>query len=139
MSLKWITWENVGIDRIASAWLIRKRIDPDAVYIFIQRGADYKETEGIAFDIPGANLSHRRGRCTFCTILKEYGITDNILEQICSIVDSADSVGDLLPPPESAGLDTICRGLIKVLGDDSKAIEIGAIIFEAMYAQLSDQ
>jgi hypothetical protein len=137
--LKWITWENVGVDRIACAWLIRKKIDPDAEFLFIGRGSDYKEIDGIPFDIPGANLSHKRGRCSFCTILKEYGITEKILDQICAIVDAADSGIDLLPPPEAAGLDLICRGLTKVLKDDRKAIEVGGMVFDAMYAQLPDQ
>jgi hypothetical protein len=137
--LKWVTWENVGVDRIACAWLIRKRIDPDAELIFIKRGSDFKELDAIPFDIPGVNLSHRRGRCTFCTMLKEYRITDRIMDQICAIVDAADSVNDLLPPPEAAGLDTICRGLTKVLGDDFKTIEIGSIIFEALSIQLAEQ
>ena len=137
--MKWITWEKVGVDRIACAWLIRKHVDPDATFVFIKRGSDYKKMDGIAFDIAGANLSHKRGKCSFCTILKEYGITDKILDQIGAIVNAADSVNDLLPPPEAAGLDMICRGLTKVLHDDLKALEIGGIIFDAIYKQLSDQ
>jgi hypothetical protein len=136
--LKWITWENVGVDRIACAWLIRKRIDPDAEFIFVKRGSDYKEIDGIPFDIPGANLSHKRGKCTFCTMLKEYQISDKTLDQICAMVDGADSINDLLPPPESAGLDLICRGLTKVLRDDLKALEIGGVVFEAIYTQLRE-
>lgn len=137
--MKWVTWEKVGIDRIACAWLILKRIDPDAEFIFIQRGSDHKATDGIPFDIPGAHLSHKRGRCTFTNLLREYSITDKRLDQIAAIVDGADSVDELLPPPESAGLDLICRGLTKVLRDDLKAIEIGAIVFDAVYTQLSEQ
>jgi hypothetical protein len=137
--LKWVTWEKVGVDRIACAWLIRRQIDPDAQFVFIKRGADYKAIEGIPFDIPGANLSHKRGRCTFTTLLREYDIADKTLDQIAVIVDGADSLNDLLPPPESPGLDLICRGLTKVLHDDLKAIEIGHIVFDAIYAQLIDQ
>lgn len=137
--MKWITWEKVGVDRIACAWLIRKKIDPYAEFVFIKRGADYKEMDGIPFDIPGANLSHKRGRCTFCNVLKDYEIGDRIMDRICSIVDAADSVNELLPAPEAAGLDLICRGLTKVLKDDSKAIEIGATIFEAIYTQLTEE
>jgi hypothetical protein len=137
--LKWITWEKVGVDRIACAWLIRKHVDQDATFVFIKRGCDHKEMDGIAFDIAGANLSHKRGKCSFCTILKEYQIADKTLDQIGAIVNAADSINDLLPPPEAAGLDMICRGLTKVLHDDLKALEIGGIIFDAIYKQLSDQ
>jgi hypothetical protein len=77
--------------------------------------------------------------CPCCTLLKEYSINDKVLDQVCAIVDGADSVSELLPPPEAAGLDIICRGLVKVLGDDLKALEIGAIIFDAFYVQLKEQ
>ena len=137
--MKWVTWEKVGVDRIACAWLIRRQIDPDAEFVFIQRGADYKASEGIPFDIPGAHLSHKRGRCTFVTLLKEYALSDKVLDQIAAIVDGADSVNDLLPPPESPGLDLICRGLTKALHDDLRAIEVGGIVFDAIYTQLIDQ
>jgi hypothetical protein len=137
--MKWITWSEVGVDRIACGWLIRRAIDKDAEFVFIQRGSDWKELDGIPFDIPGANLSHRRGRCTFCTILKEYAINDRVMDQICAIVDAADSVSDLLPPPEAPGIDVICRGLVKVLKDDARTLEVGAILFEALYTQLAEE
>ena len=137
--MKWITWSKVGVDRIACGWLIRRAIDKDAEFVFISRGSDWKELDGIPFDIPGANLSHRRGRCTFCTILKEYAISDRVMDQICAIVDAADSVSDLLPPPEAPGIDVICRGLVKVLQDDARALEVGAILFEALYTQLTEE
>jgi len=134
--MKWITWENVGVDRISSAWLIKKYIDPKAQFIFVKKGADVREMDGIPFDIPGVTLSHKRGHCTFCTILREYNMKDNVLDQICSIIDAADSVSDLLPPPETAGVDMILRGLSKVQEDDYKTIEIGFIIMESLYRQL---
>lgn len=139
MTLKWYTWEKIGVDRIASAWLIYKFIDPNAEFHFIKKGADVKTMEGIAFDIPGVALSHKRGHCTFCTILKEYGIRDPLLDQICSIVDAADSLNDLLPPPEAAGLEVIMRGLGKVLEDDHKTLEVGFVIMDSLYKQLSEQ
>lgn len=136
--MKWITWENVGVDRISSAWLIKKNIDPRAEFVFVKKGADIREIEGIPFDIPGVALSHKRGHCTFCTILREYNIKDNVLDQICSIIDAADSVSDLLPPPEAAGVDIILRGLRKVQENDYKTIEVGFIIMDSLYRQLSE-
>lgn len=137
--MKWITWENVGVDRIACAWLIKKFIDPKAEFAFIKKGTNIKELDGIPFDLPGVTLSHKRGRCTFCTILKEYDhINEPVLNQICDIVDAADAVNDLLPPPETAGLELILRGLRKVVEDDHKTFEIGFIVMEALYKQLSE-
>lgn len=137
--MKWITWENVGVDRIACAWLIKKFIDPKADFEFIKKGTDIKGLNGIPFDIPGATLSHKRGRCTFCTILKENDqINEPVLNQICDIIDSADVVNDLLPPPEAAGLEVIFRGLRKVIQDDHKTLEVGFIIMESLYIQLAE-
>lgn len=136
--MKWITWENVGVDRISSAWLIKKYIDNKAEFIFVKKGADVREMDGIPFDIPGVTLSHKRGHCTFCTILREYNLKDNVLDQICGIIDAADSISDLLPPPETAGVDMILRGLRKVQEDDNKTIETGYIIMESLYRQLSE-
>jgi len=137
--LKWITWENIGIDRVSSAWLINRYIDPSAEFVFIKKGTDIKTVEGIAFDVPGVPLSHKRGHCTFCTILKEYKLDDATLTQICNIIDAADAVNDLLPPPEAAGLDVIFRGIRKVLEDDHKTLEIGFIIMDALYKQLLEE
>ncbi len=137
--MNWMTWENVGVDRIACAWLIKRFIDSKAEFVFIKKGTDIKGLDGIPFDIPGATLSHKRGRCTFCTILKEYDhINEPVLNQICDIVDSADAVNDLLPPPEAAGLEVIFRGLRKVMENDHKTLEVGFIVMESIYIQLSE-
>ncbi|MBA4369882.1 MAG: hypothetical protein C0403_19820 [Desulfobacterium sp.] len=134
--MKWITRKNIGIDRMACSWLIKKHVDPSAEFVFIEKGSDYKEMEGIPFDIPGAALSHKRGKCTFCTILKEYALNDKILDRIAEIVNSADTIDDLLPPPEAAGFDLICRGISRFLNDDSKVVEQACLIFESVYLHL---
>ncbi|MEW5953620.1 MAG: chromate resistance protein ChrB domain-containing protein [Bacillota bacterium] len=136
--MKWITWERVGVDRISSAWLIKRFVDQDAGFQFVKKGTDVKNLEGIPFDIPGAVLSHKRGHCTFCTILREYSLKDVVLDLICRIIDAADALNDLLPPPEAAGLDAILRGLGKVFEDDHKTLEMGFIIMDALYKQLRE-
>jgi hypothetical protein len=138
-AMKWITWERIGIDRMACSWLIKKYVDVSAEFVFIEKGADYKEIDGIPFDIPGVALSHKRGKCTFCTILKEYGLNDKRLDRIAAIVNSADTINDLMPEPEAAGLDLICRSISRFLNDDVKAIDQGFLIFESMYLYLGDK
>lgn len=134
--MKWITWKKVGIDRMACAWLIKKYIDHEAEFIFIEKGEDFKNIEGIAFDIPGAALSHKRGKCTFCTMIKEYSINDKTIDSMAEIINAADTINELLPPPEAAGLDMVCRGVSKFLNNDAEALKTGHIIFEATYTQL---
>jgi len=131
--MKWITWKHIGIDRMACSWLIRKHVDPAAEFVFIDKGADYKPMDGIPFDIPGAALSHKRGKCTFVTLMKEYGLADKTLDRMADIVNSADTLDDLLPAPEAAGFDLICRSLSRFLDDDQRAVEQAQIIFEAVY------
>ena len=71
-------------------------------------------------------------------LLKEYAISDKILDQIAAIVDGP-TRSMIFFPPESPGLDLICRGLTKALHDDLRAIEVGGIVFDAIYTQLIDQ
>src|SRR5574344_1700570 len=117
--MKWITYENVGIDRMACGWLIKKHIDKDAEFAFIEFGSDIDESLGSHFDIPGCTYSHRRGRCTFATLLKEFSLTDPVLVKMAKVIDGADCVNDIVAEPESYGLEALCLGVRKISGSDS--------------------
>lgn len=135
--MKWVTWENVGVDRMACAWLIRRWIDPKAEFVFIPAGTK-PMPEGVEpFDIPGARYSHHRGHCTFYTFLKEHKLTDPILVRIARIVDEADVVQDVSVEPAATGLDLICRGLRRTSKNEIEALEKGYLVYEALYAELS--
>ncbi len=134
--MKWVTWENAAVDRMACAWLIRRFIDSKAEFVFVPVGHK-RLPEGEPFDIPGARLSHRRGHCTFHTMLREYGLKDPVLDRIARIVDEADVVQEVTVEPAAQGLDLICRGIRLTSPDDQTAIERGRLIYEALYAQLS--
>jgi hypothetical protein len=135
--MKWVTWENVGVDRMASAWLIRKFIDPQAEFVFVPVGRKPLPEGAEPFDIPGARYSHHRGHCTFHTLLKEFKLKDPVLAQIAQIVDEADVVQEAAVEPAAPGLDLICRGLRRSSKDDWEALESGALVYEALYAELS--
>jgi hypothetical protein len=135
--MKWVTWENVGVDRMASAWLIRKYIDPQAEFAFIQIGKKPFPDGAEPFDIPGVRYSHHRGHCTFHTLLKEFKLKDPILVHIAQIVDEADVIQEAAVEPAAPGLDLICRGLRRASQDDWQALERGALVYEALYAELS--
>ena len=134
--MKWVTWENIGVDRMASAWLIRRWIDPEAQFVFIPVGEKPPPENGEPFDIPGERYSHHGGHCTFYTLLKENKIKDPILSRIAQIVDEADEIQEVTLEPASLGLDLICRGLRQISKDDFEAIERGSLIYDALYAQL---
>jgi len=135
--MKWVTWENVGVDRIGCAWLIKRFIDQEAEFGFIPPGQTADVPDAEPFDIPGARLSHRRGHCTFHTMLQEYHLEDPVLHRIAAIIDEADVVQEVMVEPVALGLDVICRGLRRISTDDYTAIERGQQIYEALYAQLS--
>lgn len=135
--MKWVTWENIGVDRMACIWLIRRWIEPKAEFIFIPVGTKPLPKGTEPFDIPGARYSHHRGHCTFYTLLKENNLKDVVLTHIANIVDEADIIQDVNVEPAAAGLDLICRGIRLSSPDDYVALERGALIYDALYAQLS--
>lgn len=135
--MRWVTWENVGIDRIGCAWLIRRFIDPEAEFEFVPYGATALPVGPEPFDIPGVRLSHRRGHSTFHTILDAYNLTDPILRRIARIVDEADTAQEVMLEPAAPGLDLICRGLCRTSPDDRAAFERGRLIYDAVYAELA--
>ncbi|MBM3128167.1 MAG: chromate resistance protein [Chloroflexi bacterium] len=133
--MKWITWENVGVDRIACAWLICRCLDPRATFVFVPVGQK-PLPPGNTFDIPGSRYSHHREHCTFYTLLREFDLRDPILQRIARIVDEADVVQAVTIEPTASGLDLICRGIRLTSPDDTTAIERGRLIYDALYAQL---
>ena len=134
--MKWVTWKNIGVDRMACAWLIR-RIDPEAEFSFVPVGGKPLPENGQAFDIPGEHFSHHGGHCTFYALLKEYKLNDPILTRIAQMVDEADEIQEVTVEPAAKGLDLICRGLRQISKDDFEAMERGNLIYEALYAELS--
>lgn len=134
--MKWVTWENVGIDRMGCAWLIRKQIDPEAEFLFLPEGSLALPEGAQAFDVPGARLSHHGGHCSFHAILREYGIQDPVLDRIARIIDEADTVQEMTVEPAAPGLDLICRGIRGVSASEQEALERGEMVYDALYAQI---
>ena len=135
--MKWVTWENIGVDRMGCAWLIRRFIDPAAEFLFVAPGADPLPEGAEPFDIPGARLSHHRGHSSFHTIVREYELDDPLLRRIARMVDEADVTQEVMVEPAAPGLDLICRGLRLTSPDDHVAMERGVLIYDALYAQLA--
>jgi hypothetical protein len=136
--MKWVTWEQVGVDRMACAWLIRKHIDAKAKFLFVPVGQTKDLPPGAEpFDIPGVRLSHHRGHCSFHTLLREYDLKDPVLQRIARIIDEADTVQEVCVEPAATGLDLICEGLRLISTDDQTALERGAMVYDALYARLA--
>lgn len=135
--MKWVTWQNIGVDRMACIWLIRRWIDPEAEFTFVPAGEKPTAEQGEPFDIPGERYSHHGGHCTFHALLKENQIDDPILTRLAQIVDEADESQEVSLEPAAYGLDLICRGLRQISQDDVEALERGRLIYDALYAQLT--
>lgn len=135
--MKWVTWEQIGVDRMGCIWLIRRWIDPKAEFLFAPAGTTSLPKGAEPFDIPGARFSHYRGHCTFHALLKEHGLNDPVLLRIANVIDEADIVQEVNVEPAAYGLDLLCRGLRRISRDDHEALERGMLVYEALYAELS--
>ena len=129
--MNWATRAGCHVDRIGCAWLIRRFVDPQAVFIFVD-DPDEVPPDATGFDMRGVDLSHHDGDCSFETILRRYQLDDPVLWDVARIVHEADLADDRYDAIEAPGLDLICRGLSMVRNDD-EAIDIGAAIFDGLF------
>ncbi|MBT8203645.1 MAG: chromate resistance protein [Acidimicrobiia bacterium] len=129
--MKWATRTGVHVDRAATAWLIRREIDPGAEFIFVEDPDDVP-ADVTAFDMVGATLSHRGDMVTFETVLEDYEITDPAMAAVGRIVHEADVADDLYDAPEAAGLDAIIRGL-SIAETDEAILAITRPLFDGLY------
>lgn len=136
--MNWITWENVGVDRIGCAWLILREIDPLAQFAFVARGTSLP-ADAEPFDVPGVRYSHHGGHCSFHALVEHHKLIDPVLHRIARMIDEADTVQAVNIEPAAAGLDLICEGLRLISPDDRTAIENGCLVYDALYARLSKE
>jgi len=136
--MKWVTWEGVGVDRMACAWLLRRSVDPAAEFLFVPAGHTPLPAGAEPFDIPGTRLAHHGGHCSFHTLLAVYDIADPVLHHIARLVDEADVVQEVALEPAAPGLDLLCRGLRLISPDDATALERGMVLYDALYAACQD-
>jgi hypothetical protein len=129
--VRWVTRSGCHVDRIGCAWLIRRFVDPDAVFEFVDDPDDVPP-EATPFDMRGVDLSHHDGDCSFETILRRYQLDDPVLWDLARIVHEADLADDRYDAPEAAGLDVICRG-ISMTHADLDTLRIGAEVFEGLF------
>jgi hypothetical protein len=137
----WVTRRQIRVNRTATAWLIRRFIDPDATFSFVEPGevADAERRTGaIGFDAPGARYPHKddRGRCSFEALVEEHRPDDATLRALARIVHSADFKEQLAAVPEAAGLEAISHGFPLVARDDADTVERAAFLYDALYASL---
>jgi hypothetical protein len=140
-TVQWVTRRQIRVNRAATAWLIRRFIDPDAVFVFVEPNqvADVQRRTGATgFDAPSAQYAHKddRGRCSFEALVEEHRPDDPALRAIARIVHSADFKEGLAAVPEAAGLLAISQGFPLVARDDLETVERASFLYDALYAFL---
>jgi hypothetical protein len=129
----WVTREGVYADRIASAWLIRRFIDPEARFKFVS-GKGYRLQEGeLRFDMFDAEFTHEGDKCTFEVLLERVGLKDLALRAISEIIHDIDLKDDKFGRTEVAGIRTLIDGIRASTKEDSRRIERGSEVFNDLY------
>jgi rhodanese-related sulfurtransferase len=136
----WVTRSRPKIDRIACPWLIRRFVDPSAVFLFV----DPAEVGGVAerfaatpFDVEHVFWSHRGELCTFDVMVQEFGISTPSLERLALMVRAADTARlDL--SPEAPGLLAASLGLSRMYDDDLEQLSAGMLLYDAFYRWCRD-
>jgi hypothetical protein len=132
---RWVTRPRPHIDRIASAWLIKRFIDPAAQFLFAPP-AEFP-ADAIPFDAPGVELSHQGEDCTFETLVKRAGLRDRRLRRLAEIVHEADLRDGKYPHEAARGLDVAVRALLAASSDDHQVLAQGLALCEGLYATTS--
>jgi hypothetical protein len=130
----WVTRENVFVDRIASAWLIRRFIDPNARFKFVPARGYQPKPDELRFDMFQAEYTHEGDHCTFQTLLDRFVRNDPALTAIGEIVHDIDCKDDKFDRPETQGIARLVRGVADSIPKDADRVERGSAIFDDLYA-----
>jgi hypothetical protein len=142
--MKWVTRQNANVDRIACPWLIRRFIDQEADFLFVGRDEvlEVAAREGAhSYDAPGAEYTHRDGKCSFDVLVDDFGLAGNpALVRLAEIVHAADIGQDRDSSPEGAGLYAIAHGFAILHGtNDHEKLDLEAPMYDALYAWCQEQ
>jgi hypothetical protein len=165
----WVTRRCIRVNRTATGWLVRRFVDPEATFRFIdpaEVAAVERSDRAIGFDAPGARYPHKdgQGRCSFEALVEEYRATDRALRHLARIVHDADFPGEVRSRPvgprlafdvvsllaapvaptnapvvEAAGLRAISSGFPLVSADDHQTLQRAAFLYDSLYASLSQR
>ena len=134
---RWVTRPRPHVDRIGSAWLIKRYIDPEAEFLFA--APEEFPADAVPFDALGAEFGHQGEDCTFETLLKRAGLRDRRLAQLAEIVHAADLRDQKFHREEARGIDLAIRGLLAALKDDHQVLAQGMTLFDGLYAAIGDR
>jgi hypothetical protein len=129
----WVTRRGIQVDRIASAWFIRRFLDPKARLRFIDPGADEVQAEEIRFDMVDGDFTHEEDRCTFETLVVRTGIKDPALTRLAEVVHDIDIKDGKFGHPETSGVQQLLLGMLMANRDDEARLDRGFALFDDLY------
>ena len=128
----WLTRPRPGVDRMASAWLIRRFIDPGARFAFAADRSAVPE-QGVPFDMFGVPFSHRGSGCTFETLCADFSLAEPAVIRLAAIVHDLDLKDGRFGAPEATAIGAVIDGLQLAYADDAALLDQGMILFDALY------
>lgn len=128
---RWVTRPRPGIDRMGSAWLIKRFIDPEARFGFVDQPPP--TGDAVPFDMFGAEFTHRAEWCTFETLAHTFAVSDPAVERLATIVHDLDLKDGRFGAPETVAVGALVDGLQAMYSDDHQLMEQGMTMFEALY------
>jgi hypothetical protein len=135
--MKWVTRAHVHVDRVACPWLILRFVDSQAEFLFVaaqEVAQAAQETGAVPFDIPGVELGHQDGRCSFESILLRYGLKDPALQRMARVVHAADIAADLRSDELGPGLEALATGFGLLFPADADNLARQFVVYDALYA-----
>jgi hypothetical protein len=129
----WVTRKGIFVDRMASAWLIRRFIDPEARFKFVPSKGYLPRPGETRFDMFDAEYTHRGDRCTFEVLLGEFRLGEPALSAVAEVVHDIDLKDSKYKRPETAGIERLLAGVALTHRDDPARLATGAAVFDALY------
>ena len=126
---RWATRARPWVDRLASAWLIRRHIDPQATFVWLAEPRDCPP-DAIGFDFDGATFSHVGAKVTFEVLLAAFGLEQPALQRLGALVHFLDAGG--VEPPEASGVERVMAGLREAIADDDQLMLVASGVFEGL-------
>ena len=136
--MRFVTRANVHIDRIATAWAIRRFIDPSATFVFVDRTEDLADIDATPFDMRGAEIGHHYGRCSFEALLDTYELRDPVLRRMGEVIRMIDVPADDELPPVYQWVAPAFDQLRALGTSDEERLTSGALLCDRLYRECAE-
>jgi hypothetical protein len=134
----WVTRRGIKVDRMSTAWLVRRFVNPRARFRFVDPARETPASGEVSFDMTGGVVTHEGDRCTFETLLSRTGSKDPGLRAIGEIVHDLDLKDGKYGRPEAAGIRALIDGIVRSHAADTRRLEAGLELFDQLYASLRE-